>query len=323
MKHFKILAGTLGAGLLALTAGAAGACALQTVGELNVDLSRRAPMVDGEINGVKVKIMIDTGSTTSIIAGPAAGALGLTAGTTPGGYVFGIGGGRETYSVVPKSLKIGTLTASELPPFLVGGPIPGEPDVAMLVGADFLSQFDVELDLADNMIRLFRANGCTPPQLVYWNKPYSQAPLIPGKGFETNVTLNGDRVLGLLDTGASTSLVDAAAAAGAGEAAPPHPQLLVAGLGPQARVAWNDDFASVAVGDESIAHARIEVANFTRDFDVTYTGTRLGSHGDAPSMLIGEDFLHVHRVMIDNKNHVIVFSYTGGPIFSTPPAGQP
>jgi hypothetical protein len=36
----------------------------------------------------------------------------------------------------------------------------------------------------------------------------------------------------------------------------------------------------------------------------------------APSMLIGEDFLHAHRVMVDAKDRVMVFSYNGGPIFS-------
>jgi predicted aspartyl protease len=321
MTNLKTFAGALGAGLLALSAGAAGACTLQTVGELNVDLSRRAPVVDGEINGVKVKIMIDTGSATSIIAGPAAVALGLTAGTTPGGYVFGIGGQREAYSTIPKSLKIGTLTASDLPPFLVGGPIPGEPDIAMLVGADFLSQFDVELDLANNTIRLFQANGCAPPQLVYWNKPYSQASIAPG--FETEVALNGRRVLAVVDTGASTSLVDAGTAAGVGEANPAHPQLVVTGLGPSPRQAWSDDFASLAIGDESIAHARIEVAYFARDFDVIDTDTRIGRHDGQPTMLIGEDFLHAHRVMIDSKDHVMVFSYAGGPIFSAPAGMEP
>ena len=305
MKHLRILAGTLGAGLLVLTAGAAGACTLQTVGELSVDLSRRAPIVDGEINGVKVKIMIDTGSSTTIIAGPVAATLGLTAGKkTPGGYVFGEG---DTYSTIPRSLKIGTFTSTDLPPFLVGDAIPGEPDVAMLVGADFLSQFDVEFDLADNMIRLFRAEGCTAPQLVYWNKPYSQAALAPGNQFETDVALNGRRVLAAIDTGASTSRVDAGTAAGAGEANPAPGR------------AWNAEFASLAIGDESIAHARIEVA----DFDVSDTGTRVGRHGGLPSMLIGEDFLHAHRVMIDSKNQVMVFSYSGGPIFSTPAATQP
>jgi predicted aspartyl protease len=325
MTPLKMLAGTLGAGLLALAAGAAGACTLRTVGELNVDLSRRAPIVDGEINGAKVKVMIDTGSSVTMITAPAAKALGLIGAPTPGGYVFGIGGKTDTYATLLKSLKIGTLTGSDLPPIMVGGALAGEPDIAMLLGSDLLSQFDVELDLADHMIRLFRADGCTPPQLVYWNKPYSQATLESGAGFDTEVTLNGRRVLATLDTGASASLVDAQTAAGVGAATPSHPQLVVTGLGPAQREGWNDDFASVAIGDESIAHARIEVADFARDFaevDGT-TDTRISRHDGAPTMLIGDDFLRAHRVMIDPKNHVIVFSYTGGPIFATHAATQP
>jgi predicted aspartyl protease len=323
MHILKIFAGTLGAGLLALSAGAAGACSLQTVGELKVDLSRRAPIVDGEINGVKVKMLIDTGSTSSLIAGPAAKALGLTAGETPGGYTFGIGGKRTTYSTVPSSLKIGTLTASDIPPIMVGGALAGEPDVAMLVGDDLLAQFDIELDFADNMIRLFHADGCTPPQLVYWNKPYSQAALAPGSTFDTVVSLNGKRVLALIDTGSSASLVDAATAAGAGESSPARPQFVVTGLGPAAREAWTDSFDSLAIGDESIAHARIDVSAFARDFDVSETGTRLGVHEGMTTMLIGDDFLHAHRVMIDQRNHVMVFSYVGGPIFSAIASARP
>jgi len=304
MTPLTMLAGALGAGLVALTAGAAGACALRTVGELNVELSRRAPIVDGEINGVKVKIMIDTGSATSTIAGPAASALGLTAGNTPGGY---FAGGGDLLEAVPRSLKIGTFTSTDLPPFPVGASIPGEPDVAMVVGADFLSQFDVEFDLADNMIRLFHADGCAPPQLVYWNKPYSQAAIAPRSQFETEVALNGRRILAMLDTGAPTSLIDAGTAAGVGQAnsAPGR--------------AWNADFASLAIGDESIAHPRIGVA----DFSTTGADTAIGRHDSSPSMLIGEDFLHAHRVMVDQKSHVMVFSYTGGPIFAAPAATQP
>jgi hypothetical protein len=129
----------------------------------------------------------------------------------------------------------------------------------------------------------------------------------------------------MIDTGASTSLVDAQTASGVGAAIPSHPQLVVTGLGPAAREAWNDDFASLAIGDESVAHTRIEVADFARDFaevDGT-TDTRISRHDGMPTMLIGEDFLRVHRVMIDPKNHVMVFSYAGGPIFLTTGTAQP
>jgi hypothetical protein len=318
MQSATLTIASLAGAAATLAAGAAVACSLQTVGELHVDLSRGAPIVDGEINGVAVKIMIDTGSRTSLITAPAARSIGLIPATTPGGYVFGIGGESAAYSTMLKSLRVGTLTATDLPPMMVGGALAAEPDVAMLIGEDFLSQFDVELDLANQVIRLFRADGCSPAQLVYWNKPYSQAALIAGSAMETEVALNGRRSLAEIDTGAVTSLVDAGTAATAGEAAPATPQLGVTGLGPEPRRFWIDDFASFAIGDENVAHAAIEVSPFAKDFEVVDMDTRIGRRlGSAPSMLIGEDFLRAHHIMIDYPNRVMVFSYNGGPIFST------
>jgi predicted aspartyl protease len=276
MTHrVTLLAGTLGAALVVLAAGSAGACTLRMVGEFKVDLSRGVPIADGEINGVNTKIMIDTGSSVTSLTGVAARDLGLTASTSVDGYVFGASSGGETYSTVLKSLKIGSLSTTSLPPVRVGGDVAVDPDIGMRLGEDLLSQFDVELNLADNVIRLFQADGCTPPQLVYWNQPYSQARLAPGTGIETEVSIDGRPMLAAIDTGASTSLIDTRAAASAGGA--------------------------LAIGDESIAHARLQVSDL--------------SHG-APSMLIGVDFLHAHRVMVDRKDRLIVFSYNGGPIFS-------
>jgi len=318
--HLKTLAAAVGVTLLALAPEAAAACALQTVGVLDVDLSRGVPIVDGEINGVATKMMIDTGSLATIITAPAAKALGLAPSTTPGGYVFGIGGRDDADAMLPSSLTIGTLHVTKPPPLLVSGAIAGLPDVSMLVGEDFLSQFDVELDMANHVIRLFHAEGCTAPQLVYWNKPYSQATIEPGAQIMTIAGLNGSRVRAIVDTGASTSLVEASAAAGAGEANPSHPSLVGTGLGPQPRQAWTDEFASVAIGDERIANARIQVSPFGGDFSWIDTDSRIGRRMDTPSMLIGEDFLGAHRVLVDFKDRVMVFSYNGGPIFS---AGAP
>ena len=86
MTRLGLTAAALTVAAMPLSAGAALACSLQTVGELDVDLTRGAPIVDGQINGVAVKIMIDTGSRTSLITAPAAKSIGLIAGTTPGGY---------------------------------------------------------------------------------------------------------------------------------------------------------------------------------------------------------------------------------------------
>lgn len=330
MTHMKIAAAVCGA--LALTGGAAGACTLQTVGELNVDLSRGAPVVDGEINGVAVKVMIDTGAVHTIITRTAATALGLVGRRLPDGYVFQIGGQTESYAANIKSLKIGTLTANDLPPMLIAGDLKGRSDVSMLVGADFLSQFDVELDLGEHMIRLFKAQDCQPGQLVYWNKPYSQAALVAPSGayappqIQVEILLNGHRATAEVDTGAARTVVDAGVAAAAGEPPPAHPELAGGGLGPALRPTWTDEFASIAIGDENIAHAHVEVMDFAKDFQAVEEAedTRVAQHlTAAPLTLIGDDFLEAHRVMADFKDHVMVFSYNGGPIFSAAAATSP
>ena len=301
-----------------LGAGAAQACTLQTVGELDLDLSRRAPVVEGEINGVAAKIMIDTGSDGTSIMAPAARALGLMKDRLPQGYVFAIGGDTQHYVTTIRSLKIGSLTATALPPMLVGGELKGEPDIAMLVGSDFLSQFDVELDFANHVMRLFHAEDCSPAQLVYWNKPYSQAALLPGNSIQTEVALNGRRALAWVDTGASGSLVDADEALAAGEPRPAQATLAASGLGPEPRLLWADDFASFQIGDETIAQAHINVSPFAHDFEAIELDSHISHRtGDTPGMLVGDDFLRAHRVMVDYRDHVMVFSYNGGPIFAT------
>jgi len=36
-----------------------------------------------------------------------------------------------------------------------------------------------------------------------------------------------------------------------------------------------------------------------------------------PTMLIGFDFFRAHRVLIANREHLLLFSYNGGPVFQT------
>jgi hypothetical protein len=35
-------------------------------------------------------------------------------------------------------------------------------------------------------------------------------------------------------------------------------------------------------------------------------------------MPVGADFLRAHRLMVANREHLLVFSYVGGPVFGRP-----
>jgi hypothetical protein len=87
------------------------------------------------------------------------------------------------------------------------------PDVASvdnvltgMVGMDVLSNYDVELNLAQHWINLFSPDHCEG-QVVYWGEAYLKAPVeINAAGqMLLHATLDGQRIEAMIDTGATHS----------------------------------------------------------------------------------------------------------------------
>jgi hypothetical protein len=205
--------------------------------------------------------------------------------------------------------------------------VAGDPDdahgAAMVLGDDFFSEVDAEFDLPDGVVRLFKPTGCTPPQLVYWGAAaYSQATLLPWSrdwpAANVLAVVNGQQVRATLDTGADVSLVDTAKASALGVTNPAPAARGLHGAGPRRVDSWIGQFDSVAIGDEHISHAKLQVADMIDLSQSTDTGTRLPERSvQWAQMLIGEDFFHSHRVFVDYGDHLVLFSYQGGPVFQT------
>jgi hypothetical protein len=82
---------------------------------------------------------------------------------------------------------------------------------------------------------------------------------------------------------------------------------------------WIGDFDSFALGDEKVGHVRLRVFDLVGGYKYTATGSKLAESAgaeDTPAMLIGADFFHAHRVFFDVKDHLILFTYEGGPVFA-------
>jgi predicted aspartyl protease len=302
-------------------AGAASAdCKLVETAEFHVDPTSPRPIVDGAINGQPVKILFDTGAATSLVPLSEARRLNLTMSRINGARAYGIGGDTALYDANIKQLTVDKFTASNLD-FLVGGDEYAQLNVSLVLGDDFFSQRDVEFDLREGVVRMFRPQGCTPPQLVYWGAAYSQAAILPWDRdaplTQTMALINGKQVLAELDTGASTSIIDTSAAESAGASqANEAPGPTVHGVGPHPEDSWIAHFDAVALGDEKLSNVRLQVANVTGGWTRSETGTLIPRRLDsAPYMFIGADFFHAHRVFIDNKDRLILFSYEGGPVF--------
>lgn len=299
-------------------------CKLVETAEFHVDPQSSRPIVDGEINGQPVKVLFDIGAGASTVPISEAKRLGLRMSRLEGVRMYGFGGDTAAYDANIKELKVGGFTVGNLA-LVAAGDQDASSSVSLLLGDDFFSRTDVEFDLHNNVVRLFNPQGCTPAQLVYWGQAYSQATILPwdrdAPKTQVMATINGKQVLAEFDTGAHASIIDEKAAESAGAGPPPDgPSTQVGhGLGPRPTQGWVAHFDSLTIGDEKLSNIHLEVQNFASGWVHSDTGTLIPRQLDStPYLFIGADFFRAHRVFIDNKDHLILFSYEGGPVFRSP-----
>jgi hypothetical protein len=169
-----------------------------------------------------------------------------------------------------------------------------------------------------------RPKDCAGDQVAYWAKSYDVTPIAVSRNGEITVyvMLNGDRVLAELDTGASTSVVTTAAAAGAG-VTPQSAGVLQegesGGLGAKRVQTMVATFPTFSIGEETIKNAKLRIADLFAADTETPLGTRLPQQAvEFPQMLLGADFIRAHRIYVARSQGKVYFSYNGGPIFQAP-----
>jgi predicted aspartyl protease len=320
------LIGSLAIAITATFAQVASAdCKIGLLGELNVATTNNQVMADGAINGEAIHILLDTGSAFSFLWESAARRLKLPLEELRGARVYGVGGEVASFRTTIKHLQMGSFYANDVAIVVLGDKGRPESAPAFVFGDDLFSHFDTEFDLAHGKVRLLRPQGCKLDQLPYWTHTYSQAdldgwnPVAPK--ISTRVLVNGKPVSAQLDTGAWTSAITRGASERAGVRpwlTEPHPAERISGLNGNTEEVWIGSFDTFAMGDESIQHVKLRVSDmFRQDREVS-----LGSHiakpiDGLPTMLIGADFFLAHRMLVLSREHKILFTYNGGPIFLT------
>nr|WP_294914866.1 retroviral-like aspartic protease family protein [uncultured Neokomagataea sp.] len=165
--------------------------------------------VPATINGHALSVIVDTGSQGSLITSSAVKRMKLPTDTSLRTALSGAGGAGAT---VPDtrittfqlgSLKLGSglIAIGELP----GIPLL-HPPVEGLIGADVLSNFDLEFDVPHHQLTLWRADplqGCNTPQEETRTIP---AHLTSGR-MTLAFTLDGITGTALLDSGARSHII--------------------------------------------------------------------------------------------------------------------
>ena len=278
--------------MLAVLAGcsdggvASRSCKVSRVADLPLVPDAGLPAVEATLDGSKVLVYIDTGAALSLISRRAADQFNLRPGPESGLVrISGIGGTVNAPLVrVPRlGLGVGMAHDLELPVAADFRPVRGVP-VLGLFGGDFLSNYDVDLDMPGHRFRMYRIEGCGDHMHPLDDPAFA----VPFELADTKVILdlklNGKPVTAFLDSGASHTLVPVGTARQAGVA--------------EADTALDRDLKARGV-DESEIEIRLHRFGTLEIGDETMNNFRF-SVGDPAidAMLLGDDFLRFNHVWI-------------------------
>jgi predicted aspartyl protease len=195
---------------------AADGCGTSRVGEITVATLRNAPLVTVTANGHPVTLLLDTGAEWTILTPAVAERIGAEAPRIAfDRQVRGIGATLGTREVELRSFSVGGVpmpwrrvrVAGVNIPSVFSGPLDG------VLGADTLSNFDVELDVPRHRMVLYTKQSC-PTAAPAWAEPYIK--IATGRSFGSHlffpVQLDGHRFDAFIDTGAQLSVISTRAA---------------------------------------------------------------------------------------------------------------
>jgi predicted aspartyl protease len=279
--------------------------------------------VAGAPDGRKVGVMLDTGTTRTLILRSAAVRLDLPRQEARGYRMFGVGGETRVELANVGDLRIGRGSRKDLR-LLVAGEQDFGDGVDVLLGEDFLHNFDIEFDLPHNAVRLFETRDCGGASLAYWTTDVTGEVAIDAVDeahpqIVMTVRINDRPVKALLDSGAGASVLTRREAASLG-VTPETPGVVGVGrgegLGKNRVDSWIGPFRSFAIGNETIRNVAIRFSDLFDDATYAETGSDMPNGGaEPPPMLLGADFLHAHRVLVAHSQRKVYFTYAGGPAF--------
>ena len=298
--------------LLGVFTGASGAepakCRYRLGGQLPLQYHGAAMQVTvaGQVNYTPAVLLLDTGSTDTFLTrlGTDKRSMRLEPSLSA---VTGIGGTSRLYRARIRQFQIGPINSEQQNgSLMVIDEMGMRPDFDAIVGSDFLLGMDVEISLADKVVKFFSPLDCKQTFLGYWDPKAVVVPMLGSADRPRpliEIALNGVTMKALIDSGASGSSVTRAGAARAGVAPSSSGASKVgesSGVGNQRVAIHNARFATFSVGEETIKYPTLKV------FDGKHEGF---------DVILGTDFLRAHRVLLAVSQKAVYLSYIGGAPF--------
>jgi predicted aspartyl protease len=267
------------------------------------------PAVDGTINGTPATLLVDTGAFETTLTMNGASRRDLSLRMTEG-HVEGIGGRSRVYLTWLKDFSIGPARSTRRTELLVIDEANLTPAFDGIAGSPFLLQMDLEVDLGNKQVKMFKPLNCNDDSaLNYWKEETVVLPFAYTRDRSPNphfkVVVNGKELDATIDTGAhhTVMMLDAAERLGIDiRNAEVKRSGDVVGVGSARAPQWTATFKTVQLGGETINNAEIGI---------------IDSQGSIPEdLLLGQDFLRTHRVLFAMSQKKMYFAYLGGQPFS-------
>jgi predicted aspartyl protease len=291
--------------------------------KLPIEMRGNRAFVAGKLRGEPIRLLVDTGASLTMFDLNVAKKAGLS--IEDSGYrAVGAGGEIRVQQATFNDWEIAGMKAPSRRILLNGNGFRG---FAGLLGFDFFSKFDVELNFKANELKLFQPQGCGDSILAYWAPDKADyVDMFDGGGpasesriskLHIPIKLNGAQFRAVLDTGAAMTTV--------GRRVADYFGISMAATG-KAFGADNRDLGAMAhkfdtfeIGSETIKNPTLHVIDgLTSGF--AETGSHMEKHDNATDVLLGFDFMRTHRILIANSQRRVYFTYEGGAVFPVPQA---
>lgn len=284
-------------GLLLASNSSLAECRYQPVADLPVSYAWPSllPVIQGAVNGIPASLMFNTAYDTTYLSSRGALAKGLNP-TPTGNRSVGAYNSTAIFSAHVKEFAIGPSRSKNLEVGVMHNTAYFE-GYDGIVGADFSMQMDLEIAMAEKKLRFYQAADCEQTWLGYWDQdaivvPYSNEGW-SDKRPRVTVELNGKKMVAIIATGAERTMVFRKSAQRAG---------ILSDTDTRNRSATFE----FKLGDETVKNARLQILDNPNG----------GSRANEADMVLGQDWLRRHRLLLSLHQHKAYFSYLGGDLFS-------
>jgi predicted aspartyl protease len=301
MRRLLLLFVLLGLAACATDPGARqadGTCPLIPLAQMPLDARGNMLFVQAEVNDQPVTMLVDTGAERTLLTEAAVDRLHLPRDMQHATRTFGIGSPTATWDAkLPNGIVLGTtrfpVDTVTVGRFDINHVAGGSADG--LLGADILLAFDIDLDLPDDRITLYRARRDCPDAAPPWNGTYVSVDGVSTRRDRLVVPFELDGVagMGVLDTGAQVSSISRGMAERIGLAADAMAldrTVMARGAAPDQISVPVHRFHEFRVGPAAMHSPVLPVVPM------------VGGMGDA---LVGADFLRGRRVWLSYSTHRI------------------